>query len=112
MEVSVRKATVEDTPTVAALVNALTLEICEATHSAYFDGDRTRTAHVCQDLIAKGYYTVLLVHAGGPALGVVTMTENHALYAGGLVGTVQEFYVAPDVRSKGVGGRLIEAVFA
>lgn len=41
---------------------------------------------------------------------MVTMSESYALYAGGKLGVIQEFYVAPDYRSTGIGSKLIEQV--
>lgn len=38
------------------------------------------------------------------------MTETYALYAGGKIGGIQEFYVAPAHRASGVGTLLIEQV--
>ncbi|WP_373888325.1 GNAT family N-acetyltransferase [Massilia sp. YMA4] len=38
--------------------------------------------------------------------GVITVTESHALYAGGRIGIVQECYVGPAYRSHGVGAAL------
>ena len=45
-------------------------------------------------------------------VGVVTVAESFAVYAGGRYGIINEMYVAPDYRSAGVGARLIEAVEA
>lgn len=46
----------------------------------------------------------------GAAVGVVTVTEAFAFYAGGRHGIINEMYVAPSHRSSGVGGQLIRAV--
>jgi GNAT superfamily N-acetyltransferase len=45
-------------------------------------------------------------------VGVVTLNECAAIYAGGRFGEVSELYVAPEYRSKGVGAQLIEAAAA
>jgi len=42
-------------------------------------------------------------------IGVVTLNECSAIYAGGRFGEISELYVAPDYRSSGVGARLIGA---
>ena len=39
-----------------------------------------------------------------------TFTESYALYAGGKIGVIPEFYVDPAYRSSGVGAKLISAV--
>jgi len=43
-------------------------------------------------------------------VAVATITETYALYAGGKIGVIQEFYVIPEFRSYGVGAMLIEQV--
>jgi GNAT superfamily N-acetyltransferase len=45
-------------------------------------------------------------------LGVVTLNECAAIYAGGRFGEISELYVVPDGRSKNVGARLTEAAAA
>jgi GNAT superfamily N-acetyltransferase len=47
---------------------------------------------------------------GGRAIGVTTLSESWAAYAGGAYGIVNEMYVAPEHRSRRVGARLIAAV--
>jgi GNAT superfamily N-acetyltransferase len=46
----------------------------------------------------------------GTVLGVLTLTETFALYANGRYRVIDEMYVAPEVRSEGVGARLVDAV--
>lgn len=42
-------------------------------------------------------------------VGVMTLTEAVALYAGGRFGIIMELFVAPETRSLGIGEKLIEA---
>jgi GNAT superfamily N-acetyltransferase len=44
------------------------------------------------------------------ALGIITVGESGAVYAGGAFGVIHEFYIAPEIRSNGLGNRLIEKV--
>lgn len=41
---------------------------------------------------------------------VSIFTESCALYAGGKIGIILEFYVVPEFRSTGIGARLISEV--
>ena len=40
-------------------------------------------------------------------VGVLTMCESCAPYAGGYFGIIQEFYIVPEMRSRGVGRAMI-----
>ncbi len=39
---------------------------------------------------------------------MLTLAESFATYAGGYFGIIQEFYVLPEMRSRGLGRALIE----
>ncbi|MGB8518802.1 MAG: GNAT family N-acetyltransferase [Candidatus Tumulicola sp.] len=41
-------------------------------------------------------------------IGVLTLCESCAPYAGGYFGTIQEFYIVPEMRSQGVGQAMLE----
>jgi GNAT superfamily N-acetyltransferase len=40
-------------------------------------------------------------------IGVITLTESHAIYTHGAFGVIEELYVKKPFRSRGIGGRLI-----
>ena len=44
----------------------------------------------------------------GTPLGVLTLSETFAIYAGGAYGVIDEMYVRPAYRCRGVGTRLVE----
>jgi GNAT superfamily N-acetyltransferase len=44
------------------------------------------------------------------AVGVITLVESYAIYAGGNFGIINELYVSPKFRSQKVGKELLEAV--
>jgi GNAT superfamily N-acetyltransferase len=46
----------------------------------------------------------------GEIVGISTLVETFAIYAGGCYGVIDEMYVAPGFRSAGVGKMLIDAV--
>jgi GNAT superfamily N-acetyltransferase len=53
--------------------------------------------------------TLLAFNDDGDAVGVLTLVESLALYAGGRIGVVNELYVVPPYRSEGVGKILLDA---
>jgi GNAT superfamily N-acetyltransferase len=43
-------------------------------------------------------------------VGVITVSTSAAIYAAGIVGTIQELYVVPALRSAAVGATLLSTV--
>ena len=64
----------------------------------------------CEELMSQGLYAAILGWSGDRPIAVATLTETYALYAGGKVGIVQEFFVARELRSSAVGASLLSAV--
>jgi GNAT superfamily N-acetyltransferase len=63
----------------------------------------------CKNILKQGGYIVLLSEKPeGDATGILTMTESQSIYAGGMFGIIQEFYVIPEMRSRGVGKALLK----
>jgi len=110
MNINFREANVKDSSIIGSLVVALTSEISELTKAQHFDIDLVGTTQRCHELINEGHYFAIIgIHHDSP-VAVVTMTETYALYAGGKIGVIQEFYVDPEFRASGVGSMLIEQV--
>ncbi|MBD9356193.1 GNAT family N-acetyltransferase [Methylomonas albis] len=95
---------------ISSLVVRLTQEICERTHAQHFDIDLAGTVQRCAELLSAGHYAAIVGWSDNVPVAVSTMTETYALYAGGKVGVIQEFYVIPEFRRSGVGALLIEQV--
>jgi GNAT superfamily N-acetyltransferase len=110
MEINFREATTKDSEIIASLVVELTTEICELTRAQHFDIDLNETIKRCRKLIYDGHYSAIIGIYKNTAIAVVTITETYALYSGGKIGVIQEFYVSPDFRACGVGSMLIEQV--
>lgn len=53
---------------------------------------------------------VLVAKSGNKTIGIVTLQESFAFYADGRYGVINELYVLPEHRSKGVGQLLLEEV--
>ncbi|KPV39597.1 hypothetical protein AN478_10725 [Thiohalorhabdus denitrificans] len=112
MDWEIREAVPEDAPCIAAGVEELLGEIMTATGQPHFHFDREATRARTADWLRAGTYRSFLARKErevGP-LGLINVTEAHALYAGGAFGLVPEFYVRPEWRSQGVGRELLNAV--
>ena len=58
-------------------------------------------------------FTALIAEDGeGRAVAALTLCRCAALYAGGHFGEIAELYVAPAVRSSGLGARMVDAAAA
>jgi len=108
MNINFRKATLKDAEIIASFVVALTKEICQLTSKQHFDIDLNDTIQRCQELIRDGHYSSIIGECENTPIAVVTFTETYALYAGGKIGLIQEFYISPKYRASGVGSLLIE----
>lgn len=101
-----RAATAEDAGKISTLICALTREITQATGAELID-DVQQVTTTCKELMNAGHYAGLLAKVEQEVVAVVTYTETYALYAGGKMGLIQEFYVCPEFRSKNIGADLI-----
>lgn len=98
---------------VARLVTELTDEISAACgDDRHFARDAAAAEALCAQWVREGVYRPLLAMDEGRPVGVCTLAETFALYAGGKVGVIQEFYVVPTHRSQGVGRLLLQRAFA
>lgn len=110
MKIKFTEASVDESEIIGSLVVALTTEICELTNTKHFDIDLNGTIERCNELMSEGHYAAIIGAYAGKPIAVATMTETYALYAGGKIGVIQEFYVAPQFRACGVGSMLVEQV--
>ena len=110
MNIKFREATVNDSEVIGSLVVDLTTEICELTDTKHFDIDLKSTIQRCHELINDGNYAAILGFNESKVVAVVTMSETYALYAGGKIGVIQEFYISPEFRASGLGSVLVGQV--
>ena len=54
-----------------------------------------------------GFWAFLARDKGGNPVGVITLNECCAIYAGGTFGEIMEMYIAPEYRSQGIGQQLL-----
>lgn len=101
----VREAGRDDSSGVAALLECLYREIGHVLPKGPAIGE------VTAKLIAgEPRYRALLAFDAGreEPIGVLTLGESCAPYAGGYFGIVQEFYIVPELRSRGVGQAMLQ----
>jgi hypothetical protein len=88
-------ATPDHAAIIGPLIVQLTQEIFERTQAQHFDIDLTGTVQRCEALLAAGHYAAIIAWSKNYPVAVTTITESYALYAGGKIGVIQEFYVNP-----------------
>src|SRR5262245_39019533 len=54
-------------------------------------------------------HTAFVARQGQAVVGVMTISESFAIYANGHYGVINEMFVPPEYRSRGVGALLLEA---
>jgi ribosomal protein S18 acetylase RimI-like enzyme len=100
-EITVRRAEVVDAPEVAQLLHDFNTEF--STPTPGIDALSERTAA----LMADGEITVLL--GGERPDGIAVLRFRPSMYSDTLDAHLEELYVAPDRRGRGIGRALLEA---
>jgi len=58
------------------------------------------------------FLALLATEESGTAIGLLTLSASFALYAGGEYGVIDEMYVRPEYRCRGVGRALVDEAVA
>ena len=106
MKIYIKKAVINDSQIVSKLVTELLLELAP---DAQEEIGAANLGEVARSLMSSGEIIPLPALKDGKPIGVLTLHESAAVYAGGLFGTISELYVLPGYRSSGVGKALILA---
>ncbi|GJL49811.1 MAG: acetyltransferase [Nitrospirales bacterium] len=111
-DVTIRQATGSDAYAIALMVHELLQEVMRETNVPSFDVNVDLMHTQARQYIESRRYVVFLAIFEGreEPLGLLSVCECCALYAGGAFGMIPECYVRTTFRSKGVGGKLIAAV--
>ena len=114
MNVSITRATAEESDLVAEIVKELLCEITEATGELHFKVDVSILQTQARSLLLNGSYVVLLASKveDFASLGFVALFEGYALYTEGVFGVIPELYVRPAFRSQGIGAMLLDHAVA
>lgn len=101
--ISVRLAQGEDASTVAGLVHSLLDELSSGKGPGVEE-----IAERAETVLSGTGVVAVIAFAGDAPIGVMTLNECAAIYAGGKFGEISELYVRPEMRSKGVAQRLLD----
>ena len=100
----VRAAVLADATVVAQMLHDFNLEFDTPTPGPSLLAERLR--------VMLGREDVLVLLAGDPAAGVALLTFRPSVWDPGPVALLEELYVRPDVRRRGIGHRLLERAVA
>jgi ribosomal protein S18 acetylase RimI-like enzyme len=104
METTVRHATLRDLPVVAAMLDAFNQEFSTPTPGAAAVEARLRA------LFGRDDVAVLV--AAEPVAGLALLTLRPTVWETGPAVLLEELYVRPEQRNRGLGGELLEAAVA
>lgn len=95
---------------VASLLRELTPNQSPSDRSQETEGDE-KIARVATTLLngQNNVWALLAESGSGEPVGVLTLNQSAAIYAGGPFGEISELYVTPACRSARVGEKLLEA---
>jgi ribosomal protein S18 acetylase RimI-like enzyme len=103
-KVEIRRASVEDAVAIARLLHDFNTEFGEPTPGV------EALAEYARLLLAEGEMTVLL--AGAEADGISLVRFRPSVWTGEPEAHLQELYVVPSLRGRGIGRALLEATMA
>ena len=92
---------------IAKLAVCLTQEIIERTAVEHFDLDVSLAVQLSKPYLCERHYHVVGAFDNEDIIGFGALCESRSLYAQGVFGIVQEFYVLPEYRSQRIGKHLL-----
>jgi len=103
---TIKRATDKDADIVLELSKKLFTELGHP--FPFFENDSSMS--FCKDILKNGDYIVFLsFDSQNSACGMISLSDAISVYAGGKFGVIREFYVIPEMRSLGIGKRLLHA---
>lgn len=98
----IKNASPDETKKVKQFLANLYLELGEEQESLEF-----LTDELIISMVNNGSTKIFLAEDNDGIIGLLTLTESQAIYAGGKYGVIDEMYVIPEYRSKQVGALLV-----
>jgi ribosomal protein S18 acetylase RimI-like enzyme len=106
--ISIDRATADDSQEIAVMVGELLAEIMNTIGVQAFNFDLDETTDRLKEFLNREKYFVFVARDdANNTVGFVSLYESHALYAEGAFGTIPELYVRPECRSNNVGLKLV-----
>ena len=103
IKISVQAAQDKDVAIVSSFVHAL-LDGLSGGKPPAIEG----VTEVAEVILAGSSVITAITYADDDPVGVMTLNECAAIYAGGKFGEISELYVRPDMRSQGVAQQLLD----
>lgn len=104
--IEIVKVSNDDFQDVAELVKGLLIEL---EPSAKEEIENTPLSDIAKDLLTNSKIWAFLAQIDNMNIGLVTLHECAAIYAGGAFGEISELYVKPEFRSSKVGELLLSS---
>lgn len=105
-QITIQQAQTSDATLVAEQVTKLLIELEPEIADELA---RSSLEKVTKTLLQREKIVAFLAYQANAVVGVLTLHECAAIYAGGVFGEISELYVAPDYRSLKIGDALISA---
>ncbi len=107
-EIIIRPSVPADAQMVGKLTHAME---CELWPNKATSLDETHFVAAARELLYnnRGLWAFVACLPSGKMIGMLTLNECTALYAGGPFGEIADFYIVPAHRSFGIGSRLVDA---
>jgi GNAT superfamily N-acetyltransferase len=101
----IRRAIISDAPNIALMVAKLLTELGGTSVEGH---SFTKVVKECMD--TDSYTAFLAFSEDEECIGIISVSQLRAVYAGGIIGIIQELYVQPEMRSLHIGQKLIKTV--
>ena len=102
MDITIEKTAIADVDLIISLLKELYIELGEEEESIQFLSET-----LVASLIESGRTEAYFIRIEDQVVGIITITENQSIYAGGKYGLLDEMYIKPAWRSQGAGSACI-----